>query len=203
MNQTATPSRRPTTAPRATRAALLAAARELFAERGYDGASIRAITRRADANLGAVTYHFGSKEALYHAVIDANIQPLREALAAAVSDARPPLARIESFLRAAFDYYADHPEIPRLMLQQVASGRPAPPPAREWIRLGLGTIGALIEDGQADGTIRGGMIPKLETCIAAVENGVEAAVILDGRVPHGLLLETFTPHGVGTLIHRD
>jgi len=54
----------------------------------------------------------------------------------------------------------------------------------------------------ADGTISGGMIPKLETCVDAVENGVDAAVILDGRVPHALLLEIFTPHGVGTLVRR-
>ena len=52
----------------------------------------------------------------------------------------------------------------------------------------------------ADGTISGGMIPKVETCLAAVEQGVDAAVILDGRVPHAILLELFTPHGVGTLI---
>jgi acetylglutamate kinase len=52
----------------------------------------------------------------------------------------------------------------------------------------------------ADGTISGGMIPKLETAIEAVENGVHAAVILDGRVPHVLLLELFTEHGAGTLI---
>ena len=55
----------------------------------------------------------------------------------------------------------------------------------------------------ADGTISGGMIPKLETCVDAVEGGVEAAVILDGRVPHALLLEIFTRHGVGTLVSRD
>lgn len=54
-----------------------------------------------------------------------------------------------------------------------------------------------------DGTIRGGMIPKVETCLEAVDSGVEAAVILDGRVPHALLLEIFTAHGVGTLIRRD
>ncbi|MFQ5938724.1 MAG: acetylglutamate kinase [Alphaproteobacteria bacterium] len=51
-----------------------------------------------------------------------------------------------------------------------------------------------------DGTISGGMIPKVETCVAAVEKEVEAAVILDGRVPHVLLLEVFTKHGVGTMI---
>jgi len=54
----------------------------------------------------------------------------------------------------------------------------------------------------ADGTIAGGMIPKVETCLQAVESGTEAAVILDGRVPHALLLETFTDHGVGTIIRR-
>jgi acetylglutamate kinase len=54
---------------------------------------------------------------------------------------------------------------------------------------------------RADGTVRGGMIPKLETCIAAVKGGVDAAVILDGRVPHAMLVEIFTKSGAGTLVH--
>ncbi len=54
----------------------------------------------------------------------------------------------------------------------------------------------------ADGTITGGMIPKIETCIYALERGVEAVVILDGKVPHATLLELFTDHGAGTLIRR-
>ena len=53
-----------------------------------------------------------------------------------------------------------------------------------------------------DGTISGGMIPKVETCLLAVDGGVEAAVILDGRVPHAQLLEIFTQGGAGTLIRR-
>lgn len=52
----------------------------------------------------------------------------------------------------------------------------------------------------ADGTIYGGMIPKITTCTDAVKNNVEAAVIMDGRVDHALLLEMFTEHGAGTLI---
>ena len=52
----------------------------------------------------------------------------------------------------------------------------------------------------ADGTISGGMIPKIQTAIDAVESGVNATVILDGRIPHVLLLELFTEHGAGTLI---
>ena len=54
----------------------------------------------------------------------------------------------------------------------------------------------------ADGTISGGMIPKVETCLYALEQGVEGVVILDGKVQHAVLLELLTDHGAGTLIHR-
>ena len=56
---------------------------------------------------------------------------------------------------------------------------------------------------QGDGTVSGGMIPKLETCLFAIGNGVGAAHILDGRQPHVLLLEIFTEGGVGTAIYRE
>lgn len=55
----------------------------------------------------------------------------------------------------------------------------------------------------ADGTATGGMIPKIENCISAIEAGVEGVVILNGKVPHAVLLELFTEHGAGTLIVRD
>ncbi|HML31166.1 MAG TPA: acetylglutamate kinase, partial [Hyphomicrobium sp.] len=48
----------------------------------------------------------------------------------------------------------------------------------------------------------GGMIPKIEGCIEVVEAGVEGVVVIDGRVPHCVLLELFTEHGVGTLVKR-
>ena len=63
--------------------------------------------------------------------------------------------------------------------------------------LSLAEVRRLIDRG----TITGGMIPKVETCLHAVEQGVDGAVILDGRVPHSLLLEIFTEGGIGTLIH--
>jgi acetylglutamate kinase len=63
-------------------------------------------------------------------------------------------------------------------------------------RLSVGEVRALI----ADGTIQGGMIPKVETCLTAVEAGVGASVILDGRVPHAVLVELFTEAGIGTMI---
>lgn len=72
----------------------------------------------------------------------------------------------------------------------------------------LGKDGKLIPDMTvdearayiSDGTITGGMIPKVETCVGAVQAEVDAAVILDGRTEHAILLEVFTEHGVGTAI---
>ena len=61
---------------------------------------------------------------------------------------------------------------------------------------------AAIAGLREDGTIHGGMIPKLQTCIDAVEGGVDAAVILDGRVPHAMLIEIFTRQGAGTLVRQ-
>jgi acetylglutamate kinase len=65
-------------------------------------------------------------------------------------------------------------------------------------RLTISRARALI----ADGTISGGMIPKVESCIEVVEAGVESVVIINGKVPHAVLIELFTQHGAGTLIER-
>ncbi len=75
----------------------------------------------------------------------------------------------------------------------------------------LGADGELITDMDVDGArkliedgvAKGGMIPKLETAISAAENGVEAVVIVNGKTEHAVLLELFTEHGAGTLIHEN
>jgi acetylglutamate kinase len=64
--------------------------------------------------------------------------------------------------------------------------------------LKIGDVQQLVEEG----TITGGMIPKIESAVAVVWSGVEGVIILDGRVPHSVLLELLTPHGVGTRISR-
>jgi acetylglutamate kinase len=64
--------------------------------------------------------------------------------------------------------------------------------------LKIGDVADLINNG----TITGGMIPKVESAVAVVESGVEGVIILDGRVPHSVLLELLTPHGVGTRVSR-
>jgi acetylglutamate kinase len=61
---------------------------------------------------------------------------------------------------------------------------------------------AEIRRGIADGRIAGGMLPKLEACAEAIERGVHSAHIVDGRIPHSLLLELFTDAGIGTKVRR-
>ena len=136
--------------------ALLAAACELFVTRGYDGASIRAITHQAGANLGAVTYHFGSKQALYEAVAASLAEPFREGFATTARQPGAPLERLESIVTFVYEYLSDHPELPRLMVQQLVSSGPLPPAMRNTLGGNHGDISRLIADGQKDGSIRDG-----------------------------------------------
>lgn len=150
-----------------TAAALLGAARELFARHGYRGASIRAITRKAGANLGAVTYHFGSKEALYHAVLDTSITPLRRRIVAAAEGDGSPLDRIEAVIRAFFTHLFEEPELRFLMLHQLASGLPVPEPAGRTAQANIRTLAGLIQEGQTDGSVRSGDPRLLALSVAA------------------------------------
>lgn len=69
--------------------------------------------------------------------------------------------------------------------------------------IATGLTPAKVDEMIADGTISGGMIPKISYALEAVKNGVKSAVIVDGRVPHATLLEIFTDKGVGTLISNQ
>jgi AcrR family transcriptional regulator len=140
---------------RDTRSALLDAARVAFARDGYEGASIRAITARARANLGAVTYHFGTKERLYEAVLDAVAGPLPDRLRASAAG-RPPLEAIEVVVRGVFDHLALHPEWPSLMLHDLALARPVPEPVQRTMHAVMDLVSQHIRAGQRDGTIVAG-----------------------------------------------
>ena len=139
-----------------TAAALVEAARELFALHGYDGASVRAITARAEANLGAITYHFGSKEALYEAVVESAMGPSRERLLAAAEGEGAALERLEGVVRAFFEFLHESPDLPRLMLQQLTGSRPISETVQGIVRGNIGLMTSLIEEGQSDGSIRAG-----------------------------------------------
>jgi AcrR family transcriptional regulator len=142
--------------PGATRAALLASARRLFARRGYDGASIRAITKEAHANLGAVTYHFGSKHALYEAVLDQVLSPLAARIERAVAPEGSPLERIDAVVRALFEHLKENPDMPQLMLQEIAAGKTPPAPVVRTLGGASSRLAALVRQGQAAGEIRAG-----------------------------------------------
>jgi len=135
---------------------LIAAARHQFARDGFEAASVREITARAHANLGAITYHFGSKEALYHAVIERFATPLADRLAAISLETGAPLDRLAAASRAFMEHIWSHPEMPRMILRELASDRPLPPPIQKVIRRNIESFTRIIREGQAEGTVRPG-----------------------------------------------
>jgi AcrR family transcriptional regulator len=135
---------------------LIEAARLLFAAEGFDATSVRDITARAHANLGAITYHFGTKEALYHAVIERFAVPIADRIAAISKETGPPLDRLGTAVRAFLDHIWRHPEMPRLILREMASDRPLPEPVGRVIRRNVESFTRMVAEGQADGSIRSG-----------------------------------------------
>lgn len=152
---------------RGTAAALISAGSELFSARGFEGTSVREITRLAGANLAAVGYHFGSKEGLWHAVLEAGLGPLRDAMADAASGEVSALDRIERAVRTLFLYAREHPELNGLMLNVLASAPPLPAPALQTIQFNSGTMRFLIEEGQREGAIRRGEPRLLALSVAS------------------------------------
>lgn len=146
--------------------ALLAAGRALFAERGYEGASVRAITAHACANLGAITYHFGSKREFYDRVVEECVLPLVERVEALVRgdtpeassapSRLPALDRIELVVRGVYEHLRAHPELPRLMVRELAEGGGPPAAVVGPLRRLYQALVALVVEGQERGEIRGG-----------------------------------------------
>jgi AcrR family transcriptional regulator len=115
--------------PRAPDRRLISAARALFAREGFDAASLRDISRIAGLNVGAVDYHFGSKRALYEAVVASALRPLVRCARSAADEEGAPEERLLSVAAALAGHVREHPDVPALLLQEVAVGRPPPPPA--------------------------------------------------------------------------
>lgn len=135
---------------------LLAVARELFTLQGYDGTSVREITTRARANLGAITYHYGSKRGLYHAALDSLVEPLASEVETAARSAGTPLQRVAAIVRAFLEHVTRHPGAPACLLRELAGKRPLPPPLEKVMQRNLGAIAKAIAEGQRDGSIRAG-----------------------------------------------
>lgn len=139
-----------------TREALLRAARHAFSRTGFDGSSVRAITAEAGVNLGAITYHFGSKRHLYEAVLRSELRPLAQRVRLAAESPGSALDRMVGIVEAYFAHLAEHPELPKLLLQEVAAGKEPPAVVVDTIRTVKATLAALQREGEQDGSVRPG-----------------------------------------------
>ncbi len=132
---------------------LLQAGRRLFGRRGFDGTSVRALTTEAGANLGAVTYHFGSKAALYQAVLGEVFGPVRELFLQVGNLPEPAIDRVERVVRGMFRILALTPDVPRFFIQELVLGERPSPETIDTARTVLGTLRKVLVDGQGDGSI--------------------------------------------------
>lgn len=153
---------------RATATDLLRHARRLFASHGYEGTSVRQITAAAGANLGAITYHFGSKRELYERVVAECAEPLAARVIAAAQGEGDVFARIANVVRAYFEQISIDEDYGRVMIQAVVIGKEAPASAADVLRRIHGLLFGLVVEGQQQGLIRAGDARLLSLSIVSV-----------------------------------
>ena len=162
INRTPKPAaraRRPApAAPHAddTRARIEAAARRLFAEHGFSATSVRDITAAAGVNLAAVSYHFTSKDLLYHALLRAIMGPLAHTIGELARREAPPADRLEWMVRAIFAHIRANPDMPSFMMRELSLGRTPSAPIVEMMGRILPAVSGVIAQGQQSGAIRAG-----------------------------------------------
>lgn len=135
---------------------LLAAGRRLFSTGGFEGTSVRSLTAEAGANLGAVTYHFGTKEAFYLAVLEQVHGPLREQIRLLATNPAPAPKRLELFVQAMFRYLRENTDLPRFFVQEVVIGENPSHQTLETVRTVVGTLAGIVREGQEEGSIVAG-----------------------------------------------
>ena len=132
---------------------LLASGRRLFARSGFDGTSIRSLTADAGANLGAVTYHFETKEAFYQAVLEKVLCPVRDRIGMLAQAPFSAPERLELFVRGMFQHLRENSDLPRFMVQEIVLGENPSPQILKTVRTVVGTLSQIMRDGQEEGTI--------------------------------------------------
>jgi AcrR family transcriptional regulator len=147
---------RPPPPAESARDRILLVAREEFARHGFKGASVRRITAKAAVNLGAVNYHFHTKELLYTAVLMALIGPMANRVRFAALADVPPLEKIERVVRAIFEHIRRNPDLPPIMMREMAGGGELAGPIRATFGNVLPLLAGIIAEGQKDGSIRAG-----------------------------------------------
>lgn len=145
--------------PRALR--IVTAAREEFSRRGFDGARVDQIARRAGVNKQLLFYYFHSKRGLFSAVLARGAAELEQALAALPATGDRPLERIRATLAAQFDFLANHPDLVTLLTQAGRSDtRPFAPAIKRLV--------VLVAEGQGRGQVRDDVDPHLAAAQALV-----------------------------------
>ena len=159
-------------APEANRARILAAATAEFAARGYEGASMDAITARTATTRALINYYFGSKEKLYLAVLERVDAEIREAEDKLELEHLAPVDAIRRIVEFTYDYYVGHEYFVRLVVaENQAKGRHMKrfPSLRTVNRPIVDVLGAVISRGQADGAFRRDIDPiDVHMAIAAL-----------------------------------
>lgn len=135
---------------------LLKVGTRMFADRGFEGTSVRALTSAAGVNLGAVTYHFESKEGLYRAVLESCFAPIRERIRFVEELPISAPEKLELFVRGMFQHLLENPDPPRFMFREIVLGGLPSPEILEVIRTVVGGLVRIVEDGQEQATIRTG-----------------------------------------------
>jgi TetR/AcrR family transcriptional regulator len=134
---------------------ILDAAAEVFAERGFGGAGVDEIARRAGVNKAMLYYHVGDKAALFGEVVSASVGSIAEAVASALAETDDPSERLRAIPRAFSKTVRERPFLPQLMLREIAAGGPnLPQRVVEQMGKVMGMTRAVLEDGCAKGAFR-------------------------------------------------
>jgi TetR/AcrR family transcriptional regulator len=148
-------SRRSTLVAEQTRELILQAAETEFANRGFARARLEDIAEPVGITRAAIIYHFGDKQALYAAVLEATFTALAERIRAALEADAPHAERVERLIGAWVDYAAERPTLARLFMREVAdSPRELAPELRQLVDPMFSVVTEGIEKGQDDGAFR-------------------------------------------------
>lgn len=138
-----------------TKAKLIKVGAQLFAERGFNGVSIRDLVGKANVNLGAITYHFGGKDQLFDAVIADRTRPIRENIERIATSDLSPKEKLSSLLRThALQVLHNDPTIRILFREHMRRKRHLSEKTHELIRHRNKVIGDIIREGIADGSFQ-------------------------------------------------
>jgi AcrR family transcriptional regulator len=159
----------------ATKSRLVAEARNLFAKNGFNGVGVREITRAAHANLGAVTYHFGSKRALYDAVITAVGDDLAMRFEMAADTPGDTATRIAALVRGLFAFFREAPDAPLLLLREIATAGTPPEAMIPLIRRNLQAVARVLGEGRARGEV--GAVEPMMVAFSIISQSVWFALV--------------------------